>query len=85
MTTGNQKQVKYDAVRAAALQALILLEQGTQIDIALTNVMKGKKFRPLDKRFLLQLVNGTTKMRRRLDHEIKFYLAKPSEKLPLIL
>jgi 16S rRNA (cytosine967-C5)-methyltransferase len=34
---------------------------------------------------LTQLVNGTTKMRRRLDHEIKFYLARPSVPLKPVL
>jgi 16S rRNA (cytosine967-C5)-methyltransferase len=76
---------KYDPVRAAALEALILIEQGKQTEDAIQQVIEGKKFRPLDKRFLQQLVNGTTKMRRRLDHEIKFYLAKPSQELPLLL
>ncbi len=69
---------KYDPVRAAALEALILIEQGSQTDDATKDVIKGKSFQPLDIRFLLQLVNGATKMRRRLDHEIKFHLARPS-------
>lgn len=76
---------KFDPVRAAAIEALVLIEQGEPFDITIKNVCQGKDFRSLDKRFLLQLVNGTTKMRRRLDHEIKFYLAKPSASLPIIL
>jgi 16S rRNA (cytosine967-C5)-methyltransferase len=83
--TATSQPRKHDPVRAAALEALILIEQGDQTEEAVNSVLEGKKFRPLDKRFLLQLVNGTTKMRRRLDHEIKFYLAKPSHDLPLIL
>ena len=79
------KTHKYDPVRAAAVQALILIQQGEQPEEALQHVSDGKEFRPLDMRFLLQLVNGTTKMQRRLDHEIKFYLAKPSQELPIIL
>ncbi len=73
---------KFDVVRAAALEALISIEQGQQTDSAVSSVMSGKNFRPIDKRFLLQLVNGTTKMRRRLDHEIKFYLSRPGTELP---
>jgi len=69
---------KYDPVRAAALEALILIEQGSQTDDAVKQVIEGKGFQGLDIRFLLQLVNGATKMRRRLDHEIKFHLARPS-------
>lgn len=76
---------KYDRVRAAALEALILIQQGEQTEIAINKVAEGKHFRPLDMRFLLQLVNGTTKMRRRLDHEIRFFLARPSMTLPLRL
>ncbi len=79
------QQQKYDLVRAAAVEALILIQRGEQAEDAVQLVSEGKEFRPLDRRFLLQLVNGTTKMRRRLDHEIKFYLAKPSQELPIIL
>ena len=81
-TVSNQK---YDPVRGAALEALILIEQGTQTDDAVQQVLVDKGFDPLDVRFLLQLVNGATKMRRRLDHEIKFHLARPSVPLSLKL
>ncbi|UCD63221.1 MAG: 16S rRNA (cytosine(967)-C(5))-methyltransferase RsmB [Candidatus Zixiibacteriota bacterium] len=80
--TGNQRRKKYDVVRAAALEALVVIEQGEQTDSAISSVMEGKNFRPIDKRFLLQLVNGTTKMRRRLDHEMRFYLSRPKAELP---
>jgi len=69
---------KCDPVRAAALESLLLIDQGESADSATRLVRRNKSFNPLDIRFLLQLVNGTTKMRRRLDHEIKFYLARPS-------
>ena len=81
-STGSQK---YDPVRAAALEAMILIEQGAQTDDAVRQVVTGKGFQPIDVRFLLQLVNGATKMRRRLDHEIKFHLARPSVPLSLKL
>lgn len=74
---------KFDPVRAAALEALVMIEQGDQADRAIAQVTQDADFRSLDQRFLLQLVHGTTKMRRRLDHEIKFYLARPSVDLPL--
>ncbi|MCK4606792.1 MAG: 16S rRNA (cytosine(967)-C(5))-methyltransferase RsmB [candidate division Zixibacteria bacterium] len=76
---------KFDPVRAAAVEALVLIEQGEQTDMAVHHVTQGREFRPLDRRFLLQLVNGATKMRRRLDHEIKFYLSRPAAELPLKL
>lgn len=76
---------KYDHVRAAALEALILIQQGEQTESAVQQVCEGKHFRPLDTRFLLQLVNGATKMRRRLDHEMRFYLARPSMALSIRL
>jgi len=74
-----------DIVRLAAVEALILVEQGQQTDDAIRDVAEQRSFRPLDMRFLTQLVNGSTKLRRRLDHEIKFYLARPSMELPLKL
>jgi len=76
---------KYDPVRAAAMETVILTERGEPLDNAVKNVIADKHFRRLDIRFLLQLVNGITKMRRRLDHDIKFYLKKPSSELPLML
>ena len=76
---------KVDSVRAAALQAIIRIQQGEQTDYAVRAVMQGRNFRPLDIRFLQQLVNGSTKMRRRLDYEIKFYLARPSVELAVRL
>ena len=76
---------KYDIVRAACIEALVLLEQGESLDSSIKMAVSNKNFRPLDRRFFLQLVNGTIKMRRRLDHELKFYLSKPADKLPLKL
>lgn len=73
---------RYDPIRAAAVEALLLIDGGEPTDKAVTRVIGQRVLRSLDKRFLLQLVNGTTKMRRRLDHEIKFYLARPGTKLP---
>ena len=79
------KTRNFDPVRAAAVESLVLIEQGQQADYAIEGVIRDKNFRPLDIRFLSQLVNGATKMRRRLDHELRFYLAKPSTNLPLLL
>lgn len=83
--TETKSDQRFDPIRAAAIEALILIEQGEQTDLAVQRVVNTRSMRPIDKRFLLQLVNGTTKMRRRLDHEIKFYLARPSRELPLKL
>ncbi|MFZ5981077.1 MAG: 16S rRNA (cytosine(967)-C(5))-methyltransferase RsmB [Candidatus Zixiibacteriota bacterium] len=84
--TGKTKKThKFDPVRAAAMEAVILVEQGEPLDDAVKKVTTDKQFRRLDVRFLQQLVNGITKMRRRLDHEIKFYLKKPSANLPVML
>ncbi|MDF1544133.1 MAG: 16S rRNA (cytosine(967)-C(5))-methyltransferase RsmB [bacterium] len=76
---------KFDPVREAALQALVLIEQGQQTDEAISTVCEGKEFRQLDNRFIMQLVNGTVKMRRRIDYEVKFYLARPAKDLPILL
>lgn len=75
----------YDPVRAAALEAIGLIETDRLADAAIRRVLQDKPFKPLDIRFLTQLVNGTVKMRRRLDHEIKFYLARPSVALHPVL
>lgn len=85
MTTTTQRSGQFDRVRGAALEALILIQQGAQAEHAIADVSHGKNFRPLDTRFLMQLVNGATKMRRRLDHEMRFYLARPTVELSLKL
>ncbi len=72
---------KFDPVRAAALEAIIYVEQGEQTEEAIKNAIRRRSFRPIDIRFLQQLVNGTIKMRQHLDHEIRFYLARPSIEL----
>jgi 16S rRNA (cytosine967-C5)-methyltransferase len=84
-TSEHQQTGTYDKVRAAALEALILIQQGDQSEHAINAVCQGRNFRPIDLRFLMQLVNGATKMRRRLDHEIRFYLSRPSVDLSLKL
>jgi 16S rRNA (cytosine967-C5)-methyltransferase len=77
------KVKKYDPVRAAAIEAIGLVETGKfTADEAISALVEKSQFRPLDKRFLRQLVNGTVKLKRRLDHDIRFFLSKPSEKLP---
>ncbi len=65
------KGKKYDPVRAAAIEAIGLVESGKfSTDEAIVALVEKKSFRPLDIRFLRQLVNGVVKMKRRLDHEI---------------
>ncbi len=76
---------RFDPVRAAAVEALVAIEQGDQIDAVINSHLQTQRFRPIDTRFFLQLVNGATKMRRRLDYEIKFYLTRPSVALPIKL
>ena len=75
----------FDRVRGAALKAMLLLQDGRQCEEAISEAIRGKGLSPLDIRFLRQLVNGATKMRRRLDHEMKFYLARPSVPLPPVI
>ncbi|MBU8934612.1 MAG: 16S rRNA (cytosine(967)-C(5))-methyltransferase RsmB [candidate division Zixibacteria bacterium] len=81
-TAKKKSGMRFDPIRAAAVEALMIVGNGEPIDTAIIRVIGNRELRSLDKRFLLQLVNGTTKMRRRLDHEIKFYLARPSMQLP---
>jgi len=76
----------YDPVRAAAVEILDLMEtERRTTETAIQEVVSGRDFSPLDKRFIRQLVNGTVKLKRRLDHDVRFYLSRPSEKLPLSL
>jgi 16S rRNA (cytosine967-C5)-methyltransferase len=73
---------KYDPVRAAVIEMLGLIESGRFTAAEAINVaIENRPFSELDIRFVRQLVNGTTKMKRRLDHDIKFFLSKPSEKM----
>ncbi len=72
----------YDPVRAAAVEIIGLIETGKfTAEEAISALTDKKSFSQLDMRFLRQLVNGIVKMKRRLDHDIKFFLSKPSEKL----
>ncbi len=81
-----QIKKKADPVRAAAIEILGLVESGKySAEEAIIGLTEKKPFSSLDKRFLRQLINGTVKMKRRLDHDIKYFLSKPSEKLPVRL
>jgi len=75
----------FDPVRAAAVEAIALVESEQSGDAALHKVQEGRSFKSLDVRFMTQLVNGTVKMKRRLDHEIKFFLSRPSVPLNPVL
>lgn len=78
----SEKNKTYDPVRAAAVEIIGLVETGKfTAEEAISALTDKKSFSPLDMRFLRQLVNGVVKMKRRLDHDIKFFLSKPSEKL----
>jgi 16S rRNA (cytosine967-C5)-methyltransferase len=85
MNDKSSKKQKFDPVRAACVDALVSIEQGTAFDISLRTATLNRKFRPIDKRFFLQLVNGTMKLRRRLDYELNFYLTRPAAQLEIKL
>lgn len=73
---------KYDPVRAACVHAMgLALDKGWKTDVAIDNVLGDNNFSELDRRFLLQLVHGAIKMKRRLDFIYSFYLKKPGIKL----
>jgi 16S rRNA (cytosine967-C5)-methyltransferase len=73
---------KADPARIAVIEILGTLESGRHTaEEAIHQVIQEGSFSELDVRFIRQLVNGTTKMKRRLDHDIRFFLSKPSEKL----
>lgn len=77
------RQEKFDPVRGAAVEIIGLVEGGKHLaEEAIQEVIREKEFRALDIRFLRLLVNGTVKMKRRLDHDIRFFLSRPAEKLP---
>ncbi len=73
---------KFDPVRAAVIEILGRVEnEKLSADEAIYQTIKNRLFSQLDLRFIRQLVNGTVKLKRRLDHDIKFFLSKPSEKM----
>jgi len=73
----------FDPVRAAAVEILGQLESGKHaLEETVHAAIKDKGFDARDIRFLRQLVNGTVKLKRRLDHDSRFFLSRPSEKLP---
>ena len=55
------------------------------LDESLSSAVSNVALDQRDQRFMRRLVNGVVKMRRRLDFELKFYLARPSQKLPVKL
>jgi 16S rRNA (cytosine967-C5)-methyltransferase len=72
----------FDPVRAAIIEILGLVDRGGfAAEEAIHGTIENRPFTPLDIRFIRQMVNGATKMKRRLDHDMRFFLAKPSEKL----
>jgi len=76
------KKKKYDPIRAAAVEILGLVESGTEsVENALHAAIEYHAMDTRDIRFLRQLVNGTTKMKRRLDHDYRKFLSRPSQKL----
>ncbi|MCP4704934.1 MAG: 16S rRNA (cytosine(967)-C(5))-methyltransferase RsmB [candidate division Zixibacteria bacterium] len=78
--TENKK--KYDPVRAAAIEILGHIEtEGDSSEESIRKITDSLPFSNLDLRFIRQLVNGTVKMKRRLDHDYRFYLTKPSGKM----
>ena len=77
-----KRQEKFDPVRAAAVEILMAIEsQKRPADSVIAEMAANSPFSRLDMRFLRQLVNGTVKMKRRLDHDIRFFLSKPSATL----
>ena len=81
-----ENKKKYDPVRAAAVEILGLIEtEGKSSEETIRQVTDSLPFSNLDLRFIRQLVNGTVKLKRRLDHDYRFYLSKPSGKMPLEL
>jgi len=78
-----EKKKTFDPVRATAIEILGLVESGrfTAAE-SIQMATEKREFSDLDLRFIRQLVNGTIKMKRRLDHDIRFYLSRPSEKMP---
>jgi 16S rRNA (cytosine967-C5)-methyltransferase len=85
MVVGKGKK-KFDRARAAVMEILLLIENGRQtVEEAIHRVSDGYEFTPRDIRFIRQLANGVIKMKRRLDHDVRFFLGKPSEKMSLRL
>ncbi|MFQ5606425.1 MAG: 16S rRNA (cytosine(967)-C(5))-methyltransferase RsmB [Candidatus Zixiibacteriota bacterium] len=73
---------RYDTVRGAATMALTVFDGGgVSLEDALLQTKGLVEYDELDARFLKLLVSGVTKLKRRLDYQLRFYLARPAEKL----
>ncbi len=84
MTETEEK--KYDPVRAAAIDIICEADKlRRNADEIIIDFIHRNKFDARDIRFLRQLVHGSIKLKRRLDHDIRFYLSRPSERLPIRL
>lgn len=76
------QSAEYDPVRGAATLALTTFDGGrASLEDALLESRELVRFDDRDARFLKLLVSGVVKLKRRLDYQLKFYLARPSEKL----
>ncbi|MCH9030841.1 MAG: hypothetical protein IIB00_01085, partial [candidate division Zixibacteria bacterium] len=86
VSKSSPERSEIDKTRGAALLALNQFETTKDsLDEALSSAAANVALNQLDHRFMRRLVNGVVKMRRRLDFELKFYLARPSQKLPVKL
>ncbi len=76
------QSAEYDPVRGAATLALTTFEGGrVSLEDALLQSRELVEFDDRDARFHKLLVSGVIKLKRRLDYQLKFYLARPSERL----
>lgn len=77
-----RKPGAYDPVRGAVVIALAAYDKkGVSFEAAQSQALSLLEMDSRDRRFFKRLLNGATKMRRRLDYQLRFYLARPSEKL----
>lgn len=80
------KPTNYDPVRGAAALALSSYDTTEKsFDEALRKSRELVGVDDRDLRFFLRLVHGVTKMRRRLDYQLQFFLARPSDSLAVKL
>ncbi len=67
-----------DNARRLAIQAVVRIdEQGAYANLVLSKLLAASDLEPRDKGFVTELVYGSTRMRRRLDHLVDRFLVQP--------
>ncbi|MFM8236937.1 MAG: 16S rRNA (cytosine(967)-C(5))-methyltransferase RsmB [Actinomycetota bacterium] len=65
------------SARAVALEALLRVEAGAYTNLAIPELLRDSRLEPRDRALVTDLVNGTVRMRRALDHLLAAVSSRP--------